>query len=178
MMATSPKCRSRSTRATSTPPRLRATARLVDRKVLPQPPLELNTVATRPGGLPSPSVGAPPPRRPLSVLAISIALAAAVRTAVSSLADERTSLIPTRRAWRISSPDSWRRISSTETSGAPCWRAPARARASRSLRLGPKMAASTSRPSAATAAMASSGLAARTTRSVSPARALLASQVA
>src|SRR5215213_10449865 len=117
MMATSPKWRSGSTRASSAPPRLRATARLVDRNVLPQPPLELNTVTTRPGDLPSPSVGAPPLRRPRRVLAISIALAAAVRTASSSLAEDRTSLTPTRRAWRNSSSDSWRRISSTDTSG-------------------------------------------------------------
>src|SRR5215211_124741 len=77
MMATSPKWKSRSTRATSAPPRLRATARLVDRNVLPQPPLELKTVATLPGARPSPaSVGAPPLSRPRRVLAISIALAA------------------------------------------------------------------------------------------------------
>ena len=107
-----------------------------------------------------------------------MALAAAVRMAVSSLVEDRMSLIPTRCAWRISSPDSWRRMTTTEMSGVPCWRAPARASASRSAMLGPKMAASTSRPSAATAAMASSGSAARTTRSVSPDRALVASQVA
>jgi len=70
--------------------------------------LELNTVTIRPGLRPSPgSVGAPPlPRRPRRVLAISSARPAAPRTAFSSLAEERTSLIPTRSAWRISSPDS------------------------------------------------------------------------
>jgi hypothetical protein len=176
--ATSPKWRSRSTRATSVPVAARATARLVDRKVLPQPPLELNTVMTLPGARSSPaSVGTPPASRPRRVLAISSALAAAARVVAASPVAARTSLTPTRRAWRSSSPVSCWRISSTDTSGAPCCSRPARASASLSDRVGPTSAASTAPPSAATAAIASSGPATRTARPVSPARAV-ASQVA
>src|SRR6266511_4200952 len=113
-IATSPKCRSRSTRATSVPPAARATARLVARKVLPQPPLALNTVMISPGRPPGASGLAPPgpaASRPRSEVASSIARDTDERTVSPSLEAASTSRTPNRSAARSIWPDSlWRSL--------------------------------------------------------------------